>query len=93
MAITFLQSFLVTYSYVVFGQPMLFHALRVQPVSLPRSKAHFTSAQPFFLIVVSENEKLALITNFLGNKGQLLVLTDDDQEKWLSAGEVSLTSW
>ena len=29
----------------------------------------------------------------IGDKGQLLVLTDDGQEKWLSAGEVSLTSW
>ncbi|MBF1743761.1 MAG: biotin protein ligase, partial [Streptococcus sp.] len=27
------------------------------------------------------------------DKGQLLVLTDDGQEKLLSAGEVSLTSW
>ena len=29
----------------------------------------------------------------IGDKGQLLVLTDDGQEKLLSAGEVSLTSW
>ena len=29
----------------------------------------------------------------IGDKGQLLVLTDDGQEKWLTAGEVSLTSW
>ena len=29
----------------------------------------------------------------IGDKGQLLVLTDDGREKWLTAGEVSLTSW
>ena len=33
------------------------------------------------------------IAKEIGDKGQLLVLTDDGQEKWLSAGEVSLTSW
>ena len=55
-AITFLQPFLVTYSYVVFGPLILFLELRVQPISLPRSKADFTSAQPFFLTVISENE-------------------------------------
>ena len=33
------------------------------------------------------------IAKDIGDKGQLLVLTDDGQEKWLTAGEVSLTSW
>ena len=33
------------------------------------------------------------IAKEIGDKGQLLVFTNDDQEKWLTAGEVSLTSW
>ena len=33
------------------------------------------------------------IAKEIGDKGQLLVLTDDGQRKWLTAGEVSLTSW
>ena len=33
------------------------------------------------------------IAKEIGDKGQLLVFTDDGQEKWLTAGEVSLTSW
>ena len=33
------------------------------------------------------------IAKEIGDKGQLLVLTDDGHSKWLTAGEVSLTSW
>ena len=33
------------------------------------------------------------IAKEIGDKGQLLVITDDSQNKWLTAGEVSLISW
>ena len=33
------------------------------------------------------------IAKEIGDKGQLLVITDDGQNKWLTAGEVSLISW